>query len=124
MEEMQIEIPQELQGYNYKVTHFTPAELEVDMTIDEMKIATLKDSIRAKGRITEPVFIWFDGQKHHIINGMHRTYCAKQLADEAPNLLIPAVIIDCDEATFLGARVIAASPHIAIKESRINDCIS
>lgn len=93
------------------------------MQVDPPRIATLKESIRTNGKITEPISVWFDGERYRIYNGMHRTYCAKQLVDEIPNLLIPAVIIDCDEVTFLEARVSAASPHIAIKESRINDWI-
>lgn len=119
-----IDIPIELQGYNYKIVYYVPHELDVDMTIDPLKIGTLKSSILADGRILEPIFVWRDGDgKIHIINGMHRTYCAQQLKEELPNMLIPAVVIDCPEEKFREARVIAASPHIAIRESRINEWI-
>lgn len=120
----QISLPQELSGHNYRVTYFTPGELIVDMTIDEAKVFTLMNSIREDGKIIEPIFVWIDkAGDRHIINGMHRTYSAQRLMNEMPNLLIPAVIVDCEESVFRAARVIAASPHIAIKASRINDWI-
>lgn len=89
-----------------------PAELVIDLPIDENIVSGLMPSVQASG-VLQPVFVWLNGMR--IIDGFHRAVTAHRLGLAE----IPAHIIDCDEEEFWSARILSARTHHAIEASRI-----
>jgi hypothetical protein len=89
-----------------------PAELVIDMPVDEKHVQELMASIQDIG-VCQPIYVHLNSMR--IIDGFHRTEAARRAGINK----IPAIIQDCDEETFWSLRIISARTHAAVENSRI-----
>ena len=90
-----------------------PAEIVIDMPVDEVNINQKMDSMRERG-IIQPVTLWLQGMR--VIDGFHRTVAAQRLGWQE----IPCYVVDCSEDAFWDARIQSARQHHKIENERLN----
>lgn len=90
-----------------------PAEIAIDMPVDEQNIAQKMESMKERG-IIQPVTLWLQGMR--VIDGFHRTVVAQRLGWAE----IPCFVVDCSEDAFWDARIQSARQHHKIENERLN----
>ena len=98
---------------NSDIMMVNPAEIVIDMPVDEVNINQKMDSMRERG-IIQPVTLWLQGMR--VIDGFHRTVAAQRLGWQE----IPCYVVDCSEDAFWDARIQSARQHHKIENERLN----
>ena len=101
---------------NSDIMMVNPAEIVIDLPIDEQNIAQKMESMKERG-IIQPVTLWLQGMR--VIDGFHRSVAAQRMGWKE----IPCYVVDCSEDAFWDARIQSARQHHKIENERLNSWI-